>query len=161
MDATSPAIVAIKKAQLETRIHELKQLMLQYNNKISYYNGQIKSADKSYESITRFKRSVQSSHEDFADISKGKTSALEQVNLVSTNNIVAKRYYSGMKCILLGTGAKITTKLYQFLLSKIQIEQTALRNKANDSSDQVTYYTRLLNSAQTEYNAKVQELRSL
>lgn len=161
MDAMNPALVAVKRAQLEARIQELKQLIAQYNNKITYYNGQLKSADKSYESLTGFKGSVQSSQENFAGVSNVKSSALEQVNSVSTNNTVAKKYYSGMKRILSGTGAKITTKLYQLLLGKIQIEQTALRNKSNDSSDKVTYYTRLLNSAQTEYNAKVQELQSL
>lgn len=161
MDAMNPALVALKKAQLEARIQELKKLITQYNSKISYYNGQIKSTDKSYESLTGFKRSVQSSQENFAGVSDVKSAALEQVNSVSTNNIVAKKYYAGMKRILSGTGSKITTKLYQFLLGKIQIEQTVLRNKSNDSSDKVTYYIRLLNSAQTEYEAKIQELQSL
>lgn len=161
MDAINPALVAIKRAKLETRIQELKQLIAQYNNKINYYNGQIKSADKSYESLTSFKRSVQSSQESFAGVSDVKSSTLEQVNSVSTNNTVAKKYYTGMKSILSGTGARITTKLYQFLLGKIQVEQNALRNKSNDSSDKVEHYTRLRNNAQTEYNAKVQELQSL
>lgn len=161
MDAMNPALAAIKKAQIEARIQELKKLIAQYKDKISYYNGQIKSTDKAYESLTGFKGSVQSSQESFAGVSNVKSSALEQVNTVSTNNTVAKKYYAGMKRILTGTGAKITTKLYQFLLSKIQIEQTALRNKSNDSSDKVSYYTRLLNSAQTEHDAKVRELQSL
>lgn len=161
MDGASLAIIAIKKAQLEARIQELKQLICQYNEKINYYNRQINSADKSYESITNFKGSVQSSQESFAGVSNVKSNAIEQVNSVSTNNTVAKKYYAGMKRILTGTGARITTKLYQFILGRIQSEQRSLLNKSNDSSDKVNYYTRLLNNAKAEYNAKVQELQSL
>ena len=46
-------------------------------------------------------------------------------------------------------------------MKKAQVEQNALRNKSNDSSDKVAYYTRLLNNARTEYDAKIQELQSL
>lgn len=161
MDAVGSALIAMKKAQLEARIQELKKLISQYNDKINYYNRQIRSADKTYESITNFKGSVQSSQDSFAGISSVKSNALNQVNAVSTNNTVAKKYYAGMKRILSGTGAKITTKLYQFILGRIQSEQSSLRNKSNDASDKVNYYTRLLNNAKTEYNAKVQELQSL
>ena len=161
MDAASSAIIAMKKAQLEAQIQELKRLILQYRNKISYYNGQIRSADKSYESITGFKSSVQKSQESFADVNNVKSSTLEQVNAVSTNNIVAKKYYAGMKRILSGTGSKIASKLYNFLISKIGIEQTILRNKSNDYSEKVDYYNRLINKAQKEIELKTQKLQSL
>ena len=161
MDAVGSALIAMKRAQLEARIQELKKLISQYNDKINYYNRQIRSADKTYESITNFKGSVQSSQDSFAGVSNVKSNALNQVNAVSTNNTVAKKYYAGMKRILSGTGAKITTKLYQFILGRIQSEQSSLRNKSNDASDKVNYYTRLLNNAKAEYNAKVQELQSL
>lgn len=161
MDVINTALVAMKKEQLEVRIQELKQLIAQYNDKISYYNGQISTADKAYDSISTFKRSVQSSQESFAGVSSIKSTALEQVNSVSKNNTVAKKYYSGMKRILSGTGARITTTIYQLLLGKIQIEQNALKNKSNDASDKVAYYTQLLSDARSEYNAKVQELQSL
>lgn len=161
MDGASSAIIAMKKAQLEAQIQDLKRLISQYRDKISYYNGQIRSADKSYESVTGFKSSVQKSQESFSDVNNIKSSTLEQVNAVSTNNTVAKKYYAGMKRILSGTGSKIASKLYSFLINKIGNEQTTLRNKSNDCSEKIDYYNRLINKAQRDIELKTQELQSL
>ena len=162
MDAVgSEIIVGMKKRQLEQRIQELKLLISQYRSKVNCYDRQMKSADKSYDSITRFKGSVQQSQESFSGANNIKSKALEQVSAVSTNNIVAKKYYAGMKRVLTGTGSRIVSKLYNYLLSKIKSEQTALKNKSNECMEKIYYYNKLINNAQAEINLITQELQSL
>ena len=151
----------VKRAQLEMQIQELKRLVSQYKGQIDYYNRQIGSTDKSYESITAFKKSVQESQGSFSDINNAKSHVLEQVDAVSINNTVATKYFIGMKRVLAGTGSKIVSKLYGFLLMKIGNEQSVLRNKSNSYSDKIEYYRKLIYKTQAEINLKEQELQSL
>lgn len=151
----------VKRAQLEMQIQELKRLISQYKGQIDYYNCQIGSTDKSYESITAFKKSVQESQGSFSDINNAKSHVLEQVDAVSINNIVATKYFVGMKRVLAGTGSKIVSKLYGFLLMKIGNEQSVLRNTSNSYSDKIEYYRKLIYKTQAEINLKEQELQSL
>lgn len=151
----------VKRAQLEMQIQELKRLVSQYKGQIDYYNRQIGSTDKSYESITAFKKSVQESQGSFSDINNAKSHVLEQVDAVSINNTVATKYFVGMKRVLAGTGSKIVSKLYGFLLMKIGNEQSVLRNKSYSYSDKIEYYRKLIYKTQAEINLKEQELQSL
>lgn len=151
----------VKRAQLEMQIQELERLISQYKGQVDYYNRQIGSTDKSYESITAFKKSVQESQGSFSDINNAKSHVLEQVDAVSINNTVATKYFVGMKRVLAGTGSKIVSKLYGFLLMKIGNEQSVLRNKSNSYSDKIEYYRKLIYKTQTEINLKKQELQSL
>lgn len=161
MDGVGGALDSLRRAQLEARIQELNRLISQYRNEIHYYTGQITKIDRSYESVTGFKGVVQQSQDCFSEASKGKSFALEQVGAVARNNTAAKRYYDGMKRVLTGTGAKITSKLYGFLLAKIGSEQSSLRNQSNNYSDKIAYYNRLIDNAQTELAQKTQELQRL
>lgn len=151
----------VKSAQLEMQIQELERLISQYKGQVDYYNRQIGSTDKSYESITAFKKSVQESQGSFSDINNAKSHVLEQVDAVSINNTVATKYFVGMKRVLAGTGSKIVSKLYGFLLMKIGNEQSVLRNKSNSYLDKIEYYRKLIYKTQTEINLKKQELQSL
>ena len=66
-----------------------------------------------------------------------------------------------MKRVLAGTGSKIVSKLYGFLLMKIGNEQSVLRNTSNSYSDKIEYYRKLIYKTQAEINLKEQELQSL
>ena len=161
MDELSSALDSLKRLQVEARIQELNRLISQYRNKINYYNGQIEVIDRSYESVSSFRGSVQQSQDCFSEVSSAKSSVLEKVNAISRNNTAAKKYYSGMKRVLTGTGTRITTILYNFLLLKISNEQTSLKNKSNEYAGKIEYYNRLLGDAQTELAQKTQELHNL
>lgn len=161
MDGIGGALDSLRRAQLEARIQELNRLISQYRNEINYCTGQIAKIDRSYDSVSGFKGVVQQSQECFSEASNGKLSVLEQVGAVSRNNTAAKKYYDGMKRVLTGTGAKIASKLYSFLLIKIGSEQSSLRNQSNNYSDTIAYYNRLIGNAQTELAQKTQELQSL
>lgn len=161
MDGLSSALDSLRRSQLEARIQELNRLILQYRSEINYYNEQLRVVDQSYESVSGFKGSVQRSQECFSEVSSAKSSVLEQVNSVSRNNTAAKKYYSGMKRVLTGTGTKIASKLYSFLLLKIRNEQASLINKSNDYAGKINYFNRMLGNAQSELAQKTQELQNL
>ena len=161
MDELNNAFASLRRAQLEARIQELNRLITQYRNEINYYTDQITNIDRSYESLSSFKAAVQQSQECFSAASTGKSSVLEQVKAVSRNNTAAAKYYDGMKHVLTGTGAKIASKVYSLLLTKIGSEQGSLRTQSDNYSNTISYYNRLLANAQSELAQKKQELQNI
>lgn len=150
-----------RRAQLEAEIGTLYTNISNYRGKISYYNDLIKKADGEYESLVDFKASVQRNQESFSDVNQTKSAALDRVNAVSRNSIVAKRYHDGMKKVLSETGSKITKELYSYLFTKIANEQRSLRNRSDEYYGQVDKYTRAIAVAQRQIAEKTQELQSL
>ncbi|MCR4615409.1 MAG: hypothetical protein K5756_04595 [Clostridiales bacterium] len=161
MDINRSVVTAREKELLKNRIQNLKCLMNQYRKNIDYYTKCKNNEDESYKAIIRFKTSLQTSQASFSNASKSKSSALEQVQSVAINNVVARNYYQGMVKVLNGTGRKIITFIFHVLLDRTEREQTFLKSKSQDYEEKINSNLRLLENAQREYKTKVQELEKL
>ena len=112
-----------------------------------WYDEQHGAAEERYdkyteehESLTKFKKSVETAQAEFEGVNSSKSGALSKVNDVKKNSITAQRYYTGMNNIFSGVGTKVVARVYAVMLEWISKKLTDYTEKISEAdSDRQRY----------------------
>ncbi|MBE6817547.1 MAG: hypothetical protein E7517_00105 [Ruminococcaceae bacterium] len=126
--------------------------------KIDLEKAELLRLEQSYNSLLRLQTDVQRQCSDFSQANKEKEGALNQVKAISSDNTVAKKYYSGMKKLLSGTGNRITGFVFAILLEKIRIELLLIRNRITHCEDSIIHAQKDLDKAKDNYRKEKEKM---
>lgn len=134
-----------------------------YVNKKNNARNQITKCERAYESLSDFRITVSQAQEDFHAINTNKSSVLSEIANVKKNSIMAQKYYSGMRNIFSGIGAKGIGVVYTVLLGSISLKLRSYANAVNDYEDDIALYDRKIAEIdrQIEVARKTEELAKL
>lgn len=137
----------------------------QINAKIGAYEGKIdeceirkENAEEDYEKLLDFKEKVQNSQIAFESNNNKKITALDKVYDISKYNYIAKQYYRSMKKSLTEIGAQLMSKVFSYLLRKIDDELKNIYNKIQDYEDDINKCERKIKYYEDEYEKEKDRL---
>ncbi len=130
-----------------------------YQNKVTTTNATITSLENSHESLRVFKGVVQTSSDNFSNVSAKKESVVASLSGIQAHCDCAKEYASGMQMILSSIGYSVVSLNYFNLLLSIQakltwywVEIEYYEAKVVYYKAQILYYEGLLSAAQAVAN---------
>lgn len=127
---------------------------IKLEEKINEKEAELKKSEKAYESLIKFKRSVESSQENFEQINNNKKGVLYPVKKYCKNSRAASRYYYGMEDSLDSVGAKLVGVSFVGLLSAIKLKISAYKAEISSIEDYIELLQTHLEKTNEEIKSK-------
>ena len=127
-----------------------RQRKIEIERDIAGLNRKIQHANACYDSLNRFKNTVETSQGDFNFINGKAGQILEPLEAIDRNNPIAKKYRCGMNSSLSSIGMSVVGAAFSGLLGMIAVEKGLYYLQAVQLDGDITLLQGLLSEAEGE-----------